>query len=104
MRVLVLGGGVVGVTTAYYLARDGCEVELVEGADALGTDATGGNAGLIAPGHSFACASPRAPAMLARSLLGKQTAIQVRLPPDPQRDSWGLHFPPECTAQPARTH
>ncbi len=102
MKVLVLGGGVVGVTTAYYLARDGAEVELVEGADALGTDATDGNAGLIAPGHSFAWASPRAPAMLARSLLGKQTAIQVRLRPDPQLVRWGLRFLRECTAERAR--
>src|ERR1051326_5154226 len=39
MRVLVLGGGVVGVTTAYYLAREGCEVELVEGAGELATHA-----------------------------------------------------------------
>ena len=102
MRVLVLGGGVVGVTTAYYLARDGVEVELLEAADEVGTDATGGNAGLIAPGHSFAWASPRAPAMLARSLLGKQTAIQVRLRPDPQLVRWGLRFLRECTADRAR--
>ncbi len=102
MRVVVLGGGVVGVTTAYYLARDGAEVELVEGADAIGTDATGGNAGLIAPGHSFAWASPRAPGMLARSLLGKQTAIQVRLRPDPELVRWGLRFLRECTAERAR--
>jgi D-amino-acid dehydrogenase len=102
VRVLVLGGGVVGVTTAYYLAREGAEVELVEGADALGTDATGGNAGLIAPGHSFAWASPRAPAMLARSLLGKRTAIQLRLRPDLQLVRWGLRFLRECTVERAR--
>jgi D-amino-acid dehydrogenase len=102
VRVLVLGGGVVGVTTAYYLARDGAQVELVEGADALGTDATGGNAGLIAPGHSFAWASPRAPAMLVRSLLGQQTAIQLRLRVDPQLVRWGLRFLRECTADRAR--
>jgi D-amino-acid dehydrogenase len=102
MKVLVLGGGVVGVTTAYYLVRDGAEVELVEGAEELGTDATGGNAGLIAPGHSFAWASPRAPAMLARSLLGKRTAIQVRLRPDLDLFRWGLRFLRECTAGRAR--
>ena len=102
MKVVVLGGGVVGVTTAYYLARDGAEVELVEGADAVGTDATAGNAGLIAPGHSFAWASPRAPAMLARSLLGKQTAIQVRLRPEPQLLRWGVRFLRECTSERAR--
>ena len=102
MRALVLGGGVVGVTTAYYLAREGAEVELVESEPLLGTDSTGGNAGLIAPGHSFAWASPRAPAMLARSLLGKQTAIRVRLRLDPQLFLWGLRFLRECTAERAR--
>ncbi|HZU19824.1 MAG TPA: D-amino acid dehydrogenase [Gaiellaceae bacterium] len=98
MRALVVGGGVVGVTTAYYLAREGVEVELVESAPEVGTDATAGNAGLIAPGHSFAWASPRAPGMLLRSLFGKQTAIQVRLRLDPELLGWGLRFLRECTS------
>jgi D-amino-acid dehydrogenase len=102
VRALVLGGGVVGVTTAYYLARDGIEVELVEGEDELATDATAGNAGLIAPGHSFAWASPRAPAMLVRSLLGRQTAIQVRPRLDRELVRWGIRFLRECTAERAR--
>jgi len=54
VKTLVLGGGVVGVTTAYFLARAGDEVTLVEQQEALGLEATGGNAGIIAPGHSFA--------------------------------------------------
>ncbi len=102
MKVVVLGGGVVGVTTAYYLARDGVEVELLEGENELGDDATGGNAGLIAPGHSFAWASPRAPGMLVRSLFGKQTAIQVRPRLDPQLVGWGLRFLRECTTERAQ--
>ena len=102
MKALVIGGGVVGVTTAYYLAREGTEVELVEGAAEVGTDATAGNAGLIAPGHSFAWASPRAPGMLLRSLFGRQTAIQVRLRPDPELVRWGLRFLRECTSECAR--
>ena len=102
MKVLVIGGGVVGVTTAYYLARDGVEVELVEGAPEVGTDATAGNAGLIAPGHSFAWASPRAPGMLLRSLFGEQTAIQVRFRVDPELVGWGLRFLRECTSDRAR--
>jgi D-amino-acid dehydrogenase len=97
VKALVLGGGVVGATTAYYLARDGVEVELVESAPEVGTDATAGNAGLIAPGHSFAWASPRAPGMLVRSLFGEQTAIQVRLRFDPELVGWGLRFLRECT-------
>lgn len=102
MKVLVLGGGVIGVTTAYYLAREGCEVTVVEQRDGVGREASGGNAGIIAAGHAFAWASPRAPLMLLRSLLGQQTAIRVRLRPDPRLYSWGLRFLRECTAERAQ--
>ena len=102
MKTLVLGGGVVGVTTAYFLARAGDEVTLVEQQEALGLEATGGNAGIIAPGHSFAWASPRAPQMLWQSLRGAETAIRVRLSADPQLYAWGLRFLRECTSARAR--
>jgi len=102
MKTLVLGGGVVGVTAAYFLARAGHEVTLVEGRDGLGLEATGGNAGIIAPGHSFAWASPRAPRMLWQSLRGAETAIRVRLTPDLGLYTWGLRFLRECTAARAR--
>ena len=102
MKVLVLGGGVVGVTTAYFLAKAGHEVTILEEKDGLGLEASAGNAGIIAPGHSFAWASPRAPAMLLRSLRGDETAIRVRLAPDPHLYTWGLRFLRECTAARAR--
>jgi len=102
MKVLVLGGGVAGVTAAYFLARDGHEVELVEEKDGVGLDASAGNAGIIAPGHSFAWASPKAPGMLLRSLLGHETAIRVRPRLDPWLAAWGLRFLRECTAERAR--
>jgi D-amino-acid dehydrogenase len=99
MRTVVLGGGVIGVTTAYYLAKEGHEVTLVEGHEELAQDASGGNAGLIAPGHSFAWASPAAPRMLLKSLLGEKTAIRVKLNPDPRLISWGVKFLRECTTE-----
>ncbi|HEU5194852.1 MAG TPA: D-amino acid dehydrogenase [Methylomirabilota bacterium] len=102
MKTLVLGGGVVGVTTAYFLAKAGHEVTLVEEKPALGLEATGGNAGIIAPGHSFAWASPRAPRMLLSSLRGAETAIRLRLSADPELYTWGLRFMRECTAGRAR--
>jgi D-amino-acid dehydrogenase len=102
MKTLVLGGGVVGVTTAYFLARAGHEVTLIEEREGLGLEATGGNAGIIAPGHSFAWASPRAPRMLWQSLRGGQTAIRVRLTGDVRLYAWGLRFLRECTAARAR--
>jgi len=48
MKTLILGGGVVGVTTAYFLAKAGHEVTIVEEKDGLGLEATAGNAGIIA--------------------------------------------------------
>jgi len=102
MKTLVLGGGVVGVTTAYFLARAGHEVTILEEKDGVGTEASAGNAGIIAPGHAFAWAQPKAPAMLLRSLRGEQTAIRVRFTPDPHLYTWGLRFLRECTPARAR--
>jgi D-amino-acid dehydrogenase len=102
MRVLVLGGGIAGVTAAYFLAKDGHEVTLVEEQEGVGRDASAANAGIIAPGHSFAWASPKVPGMLLRSLLGHETAIRVRPRLDPALIAWGLRFLRECTAARAR--
>jgi D-amino-acid dehydrogenase len=102
MRTLVLGGGIAGVTAAYFLAKDGHEVTLIEEQDGVGRDASAANAGIIAPGHSFAWASPKAPGMLLRSLFGHETAIRVRPRLDPALIVWGLRFLRECTAERAR--
>jgi D-amino-acid dehydrogenase len=102
VKTLILGGGVVGITTAYCLAADGHEVTVVEANDGVGREATASNAGIIAPGHSSAWASPRAPAMLVRSLFGAETAIRVRLRPDFRLYAWGWKFLRECTAERAR--
>lgn len=104
MRTVVIGGGVVGVTTAYYLASQGHAVTVLEQRSELGRDATGGNAGLIAPSHSFAWASPQAPAMLLRSLRGERTAIRVKPRLDPRFVSWGIQFLRECTPHRARVN
>jgi D-amino-acid dehydrogenase len=53
MKAVVIGAGVVGVTTAYYLARSGHQVTVVERESEAATAASAGNAGLIAPSHSF---------------------------------------------------
>jgi D-amino-acid dehydrogenase len=54
MKTVILGGGVVGITTAYVLAKAGDEVTVLDENTPVGLEATAGNAGIIAPGHSFA--------------------------------------------------
>jgi D-amino-acid dehydrogenase len=102
MRIVVLGGGVVGVTTAYQLQRDGHEVVVVERNREVAAGASWGNAGMIAPGHSFVWSSPRAPVILAKSLMLKDQALRFRLSADPRLYAWTWGFLKECTAAKAR--
>ncbi|CAB4335740.1 MAG: FAD-dependent oxidoreductase [Actinobacteria bacterium] len=99
MKTIVLGGGIIGVTTAYYLAKDGHEVTVIEKNQEVGQEATGVNAGLIAPGHCFAWASPAAPKMLIKSLFGEKTSIRVQPSLDFRFYTWGLQFLRECTSE-----
>ena len=99
MKVVVIGGGVVGVSTAYYLAKSGHQVTVVEKEPDVATLASAGNAGLIAPGHSFAWASPTAPKELLRSLTVEDTALRVNPLKAPGMAIWGLKFLRECNAE-----
>jgi D-amino-acid dehydrogenase len=99
MKVVIIGAGVVGVTTAYYLAKSGHQVTVVEKENEAATLASGGNAGLIAPGHSFAWASPSAPRELLRSLTVEDTALRVNPFKAPGMAVWGLKFLRECNAE-----
>jgi D-amino-acid dehydrogenase len=102
MRVLVMGGGVVGVTSAYQLLRDGHEVVLVERFDDVARDTSQGNAGMIAPGHSFVWSSPRAPWILLKSLVVRNQALRFKPSLDPRLWGWSLLFLGQCTEAKAR--
>ncbi|HEY6431773.1 MAG TPA: D-amino acid dehydrogenase [Acetobacteraceae bacterium] len=102
MRVVVMGGGVVGVTTAYQLLHDGHEVVLLEKNPDVALETSWGNAGMIAPGHSFVWSSPRAPMILAKSLVLKNQALRFRPSLDPRLWRWSLKFLAECTEAKAR--
>ena len=64
MTIAVLGAGVLGVTTAYYLAKSGEAVTVIDRQPRPAAETSFANAGLVAPGHSYAWASPRAPLIL----------------------------------------
>jgi D-amino-acid dehydrogenase len=102
MRVLVMGGGVVGVTTAYQLQQDGHEVVVVEAGSGVAQETSWGNAGMIAPGHSFVWSSPKAPGILLKSLVKRDQALRFRPSFDPHLWTWSARFLAQCTAAKAR--
>ena len=102
MRILVMGGGVVGVTTAYQLQRDGHEVVVVERNGLTASGTSWGNAGMIMPGHSFSWSSPMAPMILLKSLFLKDQALRFRLSADPRLYYWTSLFSRQCMPESAR--
>lgn len=104
MRAVVLGSGVVGTAAAYYLARDGHEVTVIERHEAPGLETSYANAGLVAPGHSYAWASPAAPRILAKSLIAADQALRLRPRLDPRMWSWLWRFLLQCTDERARAN
>ena len=99
MKVLVLGAGVVGTTTAYFLAKDGHEVEVVDRQDKAAMETSFSNAGMVSPGHAYTWASPRAPKILWQSLYRDDTALKFRLKADPALWAWSWKFLKECRAE-----
>ena len=97
MKVLVLGGGVVGVATAYFLAEEGYAVTLVERNSQAACESSYGNAGLYTPGDSYAWASPEALAMAVKSLYRRDLGIKYRLRLDPALWAWTWKFLFQCT-------
>src|SRR5919197_4731628 len=98
MKVLVLGAGVIGVTSAWYLASAGHEVTLVERHDAAGMETSFANGGQISVSHAQPWANPQVPAKLL-SWLGREDApLLFRLRADLRQWRWGLAFLRECSA------
>jgi D-amino-acid dehydrogenase len=98
MKIAILGGGIVGVTTAYALAQDGHEVTVIDRQPLPANETSFSNAGMVAPGHAYTWASPRAPKILLRSLWRDDTALRFRFSTDPRLYTWSLRFLRECNA------
>jgi D-amino-acid dehydrogenase len=79
MNVLVLGGGVVGVTTAYQLAREGAKVTLIDRQPDVAMETSFANAGLISPGYSAPWAAPGIPFKAIKWLFQQHAPLSVRL-------------------------
>ena len=96
MRIAVLGAGVVGVTTAWYLRQAGHEVELIDRQPAVAQETSFANGGQISVSHSEPWANPGAPALALRWLGREDAPLLFRLRADPAQWLWGLRFLYQC--------
>lgn len=101
MRILVLGGGVVGVTSAWYLARDGHEVMLVDREPGPALETSFANGGQISASHAEPWANPQAPRKILKWLGRADAPLLFRPRLDWRQWRFGLEFLRECL--PART-
>jgi len=101
MKVAVLGAGLIGTSTAWYLALQGHEVTVVDRREGAGLETSYANGGQISVCHAEPWANPDAPAKIVKWLWRDDSPLLFRLRMDPAQWLWGARFLREC--QPART-
>ncbi|MBF5040011.1 D-amino acid dehydrogenase [Methylophilus sp. 13] len=99
MRVLVLGSGVIGVTSAYYLALKGFEVTVIDRQPAVALETSFANAGQISPGYSAPWASPDVPLKALKWLFQRHAPLSLK--PDFTRwqCQWIAQFLSNCSLE-----
>jgi D-amino-acid dehydrogenase len=98
MRVVVLGSGVVGVTSAYYLARAGHEVTVVDRQPGSGMETSFANAGQVSPGYSAPWAAPGIPLKGLKWLFQHHAPLSIRPDGTLWQLQWAAMMLRNCTA------
>ncbi len=99
MRVLVLGSGVVGVTSAYYLAKQGVEVTVIDRQPAPGLETSFANAGQISPGYAAPWAAPGVPMKALKWLFQRHAPLAIKSDLTLWQIQWTLKLLRNCTAK-----
>src|SRR5436190_13350787 len=102
MQVCVIGAGVAGLTTAYYLARAGCEVSVVDAAAHVAAGASGANGGQLSYSYVEPLAGPATLRKLPALLFGRSSALRWRPGLDARQWRWCLQFLRACTTRRVR--
>ena len=98
MKVLVLGGGVIGVSTAYYLARAGADVTVIEREDGVALETSFANAGQVSPGYSTPWAAPGIPLKALKWMFQKHAPLAIRLDGSLFQLRWMAQMLRNCTS------
>lgn len=96
MKIAVLGAGVVGTTSAWYLAQAGHEVTVIDRQDGAGMETSFANGGQISAGHAEPWAKPSVVPKILRWLGREDAPLLFRPRADLAQWMWGLRFLAEC--------
>lgn len=99
MHVLILGSGVIGTCIAYYLARDGHSVTVVDRQPGAGLETSFANAGEISPGFASPWAGPGVPLKAIKWLLMEHRPLVIRPSLDPALAVWIAQLLRNCTSE-----
>jgi D-amino-acid dehydrogenase len=98
-HILIVGGGVIGLCTAYYATQKGHRVTIVERGDPDHDSCSLGNAGMIVPSHFVPLAAPGMIAYGLRAMWNPESPFYVRPRPDPGLLDWGRKFAQAATTE-----
>ncbi len=98
MHVLVLGSGVIGVSSAWYLARAGFEVTVVDREAGPALETSFANAGQISPGYAAPWAAPGVPLKALKWLFSRHAPLVIKPGLDPHQYIWLAQMLRNCTA------
>lgn len=101
MKILVLGAGVIGTSSAWFLNKEGHEVTVIDRQSGAGQETSFANGCQISVSHAEPWANPSAPLKVLKWLGKEDAPLLFRLRPELLQWQWGLQFLRECT--PART-
>lgn len=99
MHVLVLGGGVIGVTTAYYLAKQGVQVTVIERQHEVAQETSHANAGQVSPGYSTPWAAPGIPIKAIKWLFEEHAPLALKFDGSLWQLQWMWQMLKNCNLQ-----
>lgn len=99
MKVLVLGSGVIGVTSAYFLAKKGFDVTVIDRQSAVGMETSFANAGQISPGYSAPWAAPGVPVKALKWLFQRHSPLAIKYDGTLWQWQWMMQLLQNCTVK-----